>query len=39
MADVLEDKRNIWEPNLGTQQVIMIILKLRVCEVIPSSNH
>ena len=35
MTDVLENERNIWQPNLRSQKVVMIILQFLVSVMIP----
>lgn len=35
MADVLEDEIYFWQPDLCTQQIVVIVLELRIREMIP----
>ena len=36
MADILEDVRDFWEPVLGAQEIVVVIIKLVIGIVIPS---
>jgi hypothetical protein len=35
MADILEHEGYFWVPDFCTEQVIMVVLELRICKVIP----
>ncbi len=39
MADVLKYEGNVWQPNLRSQQIVMVVLQLRISIVIPSENQ
>ncbi len=39
MTDVLEDKTDLWEADLGPQQVIMVIFEFFISKVIPSVHR
>lgn len=39
MTDVLEDKRNLWLSDFSTQQVIMIVLELRIRKMVPAETR
>lgn len=36
MTDVLENERNLWLTHFRSQQVIMVVLELRISEMIPA---
>jgi len=36
VTDVLKDEGDLWQPDFRTQEIIMIVLELGICEVIPS---
>jgi hypothetical protein len=35
MADILEHEGYFWVPDFCTEQIIMVVLELRICKVIP----
>jgi len=35
MADILERESHLWQPNLGSQQIVVVVLQLRICIMVP----
>lgn len=39
MADILEDEGHLWQPDLGAQKVVVIVLELLVRKMIPPASN